>query len=61
MPPGQEGKIELVIEHTDTYSGEIVKSARVSTNDPKNARFYLTLRAKFKVEASPAAPLAPPA
>lgn len=59
MPPGQEGKIELAVEHTDGYSGEVAKSASVSTNDPKNANFSLVLRARFKVEAPPAAPAAP--
>jgi hypothetical protein len=59
VPPGQEGKIELAVEHTDGYSGEVAKSASVSTNDPKNANFNLILRARFKLEAQPAA--APPA
>jgi hypothetical protein len=64
VPPGKEGKIELAVEHTDGYSGEISKSAAVSTNDPKNANFSLILRARFKLEpppsaASAAAPLNP--
>jgi hypothetical protein len=59
VPPGKEGKIELAVEHTDGYSGEVSKSASVSTNDPRNASFTLYLRARFKVEA-PAAPPAPP-
>ncbi len=64
MPPGQEGKIELAVEHTEGYTGEIAKSASVSTNDPKNPSFNLVLRARFKLEGqpgslSPAAPLNP--
>jgi hypothetical protein len=56
VPPGQEGKIELAVEHTDGYSGEVSKAASVSTNDPKNANFSLTLRARFKFEPPPTAP-----
>lgn len=56
MPPGKEGKIELAVEHTDGYSGEVAKAASVSTNDSKNANFTLTLRARFKLEAMPVAP-----
>lgn len=59
MPPGKEGKIELAVEHTDGYSGEVSKSASVSTNDPRNASFTLVLRARFKLE-TPVAPPAPP-
>lgn len=59
MPPGKEGKIELAVEHTDGYSGEVSKSASVSTNDPRNANFTLILRALFKLEAQPVTP--PPA
>jgi len=59
VPPGKEGKIELAVEHTDGYSGEVAKSASVSTNDPKNATFNLILRARFKFEPPPAAPPAP--
>jgi hypothetical protein len=56
VPPGKEGKIELAVEHTDGYSGEVAKAASVSTNDPKNANFSLTLRARFKMEPPPNAP-----
>ena len=56
MPPGQEGKIELAIEHTESYAGEVAKSASVSTNDPKNSNFNLTLRARFKSNS----PVVPP-
>ena len=56
MPPGQEGKIELAIEHTESYAGEVAKSASVSTNDSKNPNFNLTLRARFKSNS----PVVPP-
>jgi len=60
VPPGKEGKIELAVEHTDGYSGEVSKAASVSTNDPKNANFSLTLRARFKLEPPPTAPVVVP-
>lgn len=61
MPPGQEGKIELAVEHTEGLSGEVSKSASVSTNDPKNPTFSLILRARFKSEAGAGAqPVAGP-
>jgi hypothetical protein len=50
VPPGQEGKITLQIEHTDGYNGEVAKSAQVVTNDPANQSFNLLLRAYFKGE-----------
>jgi len=56
VPPGQEGKIELAVEHTEGYAGEVAKSASVSTNDPKNPNFNLILRARFKSEPAPGAP-----
>lgn len=62
MPPGQEGKIELAVEHTEGYQGEVAKSANVSTNDPKLPSFNLVLRARFAaMEKAPGVPLAPPA
>lgn len=60
VPPGQEGKIELAIERTEGYSGEMSKSANVSTNDPKNSSFNLILRARFKSSASNAPPASGP-
>jgi hypothetical protein len=60
VPPGQEGKIELAVEHTQGLTGEIAKSASVSTNDPKSPNFNLILRARFKSDTAPGAP-APPA
>jgi hypothetical protein len=53
VPPGKEGKIELAVEHTDGYAGEIAKAASVTTNDPAHANFSLTLRARFKMEPQP--------
>jgi hypothetical protein len=58
VPPGQEGKIELAVEHTQGYTGEIAKSANVTTNDPKHPTFSLVLRARFRIEGQP--PLPPP-
>jgi hypothetical protein len=59
VPPGKEGKIELAVEHTEGYTGEVAKSASVSTNDPKNPNFSLILRARFKSDSVPGAPPAP--
>ncbi|MFY9570920.1 MAG: hypothetical protein WAV20_05940, partial [Blastocatellia bacterium] len=64
MPPGKEGKIELAVEHTEGYTGEVAKSASVSTNDPNTPSFNLVLRARFKTDpppgvAPPPAPLNP--
>ena len=61
MPPGKEGKIELAVEHTEGYTGEVAKSASVSTNDPKTPNFSLILRARFKSDSVPGAPPAPAA
>ncbi len=52
VAPGKEGKIELAVANTQGYSGESSKTAAVVTNDPKNPRFTLTLRARFKVDPS---------
>jgi hypothetical protein len=59
VPPGQEGKIELAVEHTEGYTGEVAKSASVSTNDPKNPTFNLILRARFKSDSAPGAKAVP--
>jgi hypothetical protein len=61
VPPGKEGKIELAVEHTEGYTGEVAKSASVSTNDPKTPNFSLILRARFKSDSVPGAPPAPAA
>lgn len=64
MPPGKEGKIELAVEHTEGYTGEVAKSANVLTNDPKLSNFNLILRARFSGDkslgAAASAPPAPP-
>lgn len=60
MPPGKEGKIELAVEHTEGYAGEVSKAAGVSTNDPKNPNFNLVLRARFKTESPVAATVVAP-
>lgn len=59
MPPGKEGKIVLAVEHTEGYSGEIAKSASVTTNDPTNSTFNLVLRAHFKYEPPPGSGVVP--
>ncbi|MFY9611597.1 MAG: hypothetical protein WAU45_23665 [Blastocatellia bacterium] len=53
MPPGQEGKIELAVEHTEGFSGEVAKSASVVTNDPRHRNLSLSLRARFKLDGTP--------
>jgi hypothetical protein len=60
VPPGKEGKIELAVEHTDGFAGEISKSAAVSTNDPKSPNFNLVLRARFNSGLPSATPLPAP-
>lgn len=60
MPPGKEGKIELAVEHTEGYTGEVAKSASVSTNDPKLANFNLVLRARFSMDKASGGLSAPP-
>lgn len=47
IAPGKSGSINLAIENTQTYQGEITKTATVVTNDPKSTNFTLTLRANF--------------
>ena len=50
VQPGKEGKITLSIAKTDTYSGPIVKTATVKSNDPEQESVVLTLRANFTKE-----------
>jgi len=61
VPPGKEGKIELAVEHTTGYSGEVAKSASVTTNDPKAANFNLVLRARFLFTPPPPSAVTSPA
>lgn len=44
---GAKGKISLSIAKTEKYSGEILKTASVTTNDPAHKQFNLVLRADF--------------
>lgn len=59
IAPGKEGKIELAVEHTTGYQGEVSKTAAVTTNDPKFGAFNLILRARFKVAPRPGSDTAP--
>ena len=47
IAPGKVGTVTLAIEKTETYKGEITKTASVTTNDPEHQTFTLTLRANF--------------
>lgn len=58
MPPGKEGKIILTVPHTQGYSGEVSKMATVTTNDPSQPAFTLTLRVFFKGGPPAPAPIA---
>ena len=59
VPPGQEGKVELLIHDTRNFTGAVTKSARVSTNDPKRRSFSLVIRARFASDLTPPGPPAP--
>ena len=50
VEPGKEGTITLVVEKTDSYKGPVTKTASVTTNDPDQPSFTLTLRATFKAD-----------
>jgi hypothetical protein len=50
VSPGKEGVITLKIENTAEYRGEIVKTAAVTSNDPNQQTFTLTLRANFTTQ-----------
>jgi hypothetical protein len=41
------GGITLAIDKTESYNGEVVKTAEVTTNDPNKPRFTLTLKANI--------------
>jgi hypothetical protein len=56
IKPGKTGKITLTIDKTDKYVGKTVKTARVTTNDPENAAFTLTMRADFISDHADAKP-----
>lgn len=48
IPPGGEGKITLEVK-TKSYQGNVHKSARVFTNDPKHAQMTIGLKGKVWV------------
>ena len=50
VTPGKEGSITLVVEKTETYKGDVVKTATVVTNDPDKQQFVLTLKAFFAAD-----------
>ena len=50
IAPGKEGKIKLSVPETDSYRGEVAKTAMVTTNDPDRPSFTLTLKATFSAE-----------
>jgi hypothetical protein len=50
VAPGKTGGITLAIEKTESYKGDIVKTATVTTNDPNHQSFTLTLKATFTTE-----------
>ena len=47
IAPGKVGSVTLAVEKTESYKGEITKTASVTTNDPNQPTFTLTLRANF--------------
>ena len=47
IAPGKVGTVTLAVEKTESYKGEITKTASVTTNDPAHQTFTLTLRANF--------------
>jgi hypothetical protein len=50
VAPGKTGGITLAIEKTESYKGDIVKTATVTTNDPDHQTITLTLKATFATE-----------
>lgn len=44
---GKEGGITLEVKNTESYKGEVIKNATVTTNDPNQPTFTLVLRATF--------------
>ena len=47
IAPGKVGTVTLAVEKTESYKGEVTKTASVTTNDPNHQTFTLTLRATF--------------
>lgn len=50
IAPGKTGGITLEVAKTDGYSGDITKTATVTTNDPDHQSFTLTLKANFSAK-----------
>ena len=50
IAPGKTGGITLEVAKTDGYSGDVTKTATVTTNDPDHQTFTLTLKANFSAE-----------
>ena len=50
VAPGKEGKIKLSVPDTESYRGEVSKTATVTTNDPDRPTFTLTMKATFAAE-----------
>ena len=43
IPPGQEGKVNIKIDGKKLFPGMFEKNFAVSTNDPQNQQFSLTV------------------
>ncbi|MCS6804901.1 MAG: DUF1573 domain-containing protein [Acidobacteriota bacterium] len=56
IPPGQEGTVTLTVK-TESFRGEIQKTATVTSNDPINPNVTLTIKANVKpvIDIQPAA------
>lgn len=50
IAPGKSGGITLEVAKTDGYSGDVTKTATVTTNDPDHQTFTLTLKANFSAQ-----------
>ena len=50
IAPGKEGKIKLSVPDTESYRGDVSKTAKVTSNDPDRLTFTLTLKATFVAE-----------
>ena len=53
IPPGEEGKITLTV-HTAGFSGALNKYADVTTNDPQQPRFSLSMNMVISTDSAPA-------
>jgi hypothetical protein len=48
IPPGKEGKVNIKIDGKKLFPGMFEKNFAVSTNDPENAQFNLTVQGTVK-------------